>query len=247
MYDELINEDDDEGLDSKTFDYRIFFRKKQFEFHYPVTISADTIEHAPPTGEAPEWCELEFKQCPNCTLSPIWHKYCPLAVRLVPFVNLPKCNSFDQVDAEVIFDDKKITYDTSAQEAFSSLLGLVMATSGCPHTVFFKPMAWHHRPFSNQDETLFRACTTYLFSYFIHRRDKENVSQISFDILKGVYENIHTINVHIASRIQNYLKTDSAINAIVLLDLITNDLPIAIDEDLTELKKLFESHRLLFG
>jgi len=148
------------------------------------------------------------------------------------------------VHAEVEFDGMKTTYDTSAQEAFSSLLGLVMATSGCPHTEFFKPMAWYHRPFSTPDETMYRACTTYLFSHFVHQ-DKSQQT-LSFDFLKVVYQNIHTINVHIASRIQNYLETDSAINAIVLLDLITKDLPIAIDEDLDELKKMFSGHQRIY-
>jgi hypothetical protein len=146
----------------------------------------------------------------------------------------------------VEYEDKLISYDTSAQEAFSSLLGLIFATSGCPHTLFFKPMAWYHRPFSSGDETLFRACSTYLFSWFIHHRDQSDPKKISFETLKSVYQQIHTINVHIAARVQNFLKTDSAINAIVLLDLITKDLPIALDEDLTEMKHLFESHRPLF-
>lgn len=231
-------------IEEKTFHYNIFFKSSEFEFDYSVRITDENFEHDPPVGDVPEWCELEFKKCPNCTLSSIWHSHCPLAVRLIPFVKLPKCNSYDEVHAEVEFDDKKITYDTSAQEAFSSLLGLVMATSGCPHTSFFKPMAWYHRPFSSPEETMFRACTTYLFSYFIHKLEQQE--EVSFDALKVVYHNIHTINVNIAARIQNYLKTDSAINAIVLLDLITNDLPIAIDEDLSELKRLFLSHKTIF-
>ncbi len=230
--------------EEKSFHYKIFFKQRDFVFDYQVTIDDDRYEHDAPVTEVPDWCELEFKKCPNCPLSSIWHQYCPLAVRLVPFVQLPKCASYDEVSAEVHFDDKTIHYETSAQEAFSSLLGLVIATSGCPHTTFFKPMAWFHRPFSSPDETIFRACSTYLMSYFIHNNGINE--EFSFQVLKDIYQNIHTINVNIAARVQNYLKTDSAINAIVLLDLITNDLPIAIDEDLSEMKRLFESHKTLF-
>lgn len=231
--------------EEKTIRYQIFFRESEFMFDHTVTVTDDKIEHAAPASDIPDWCKLEYKQCPNCTLSPIWHKYCPLAVRLIPFVNLPKCNSYDEVNAEVTMESKSIQVDTSAQEAFSSLLGLVMATSGCPHTSFFKPMAWYHQPFSTPDETMYRVCTTYLFSNFLHKKGK-NMS-VSFDMLKLVYKNIHMINVHIAARIHSYSNTDSAVNAIVLLDLITKDLPIAVDEDLTELKKLFESHKTLFS
>lgn len=232
------------SAEEKTVRYQIFFKESEFMFDQTVVVADDKFEHAPPKGDIPEWCNLEYKQCPNCTLSGIWHKHCPLAVRLIPFVNLPECNSYDEVKVEVTMENKTVIADTSAQEAFSSLLGLVMATSGCPHTSFFKPMAWYHQPFSTPDETMYRVCTTYLFSLFLHKKGRS--INISFDMLKTIYKNIHMINVHIASRIHSYSKTDSAVNAIVLLDLITKDLPIAVDEDLNELKRLFESHKNLF-
>ena len=90
----------------------------------------------------------------------------------------------------------------------------------------------------------FKSPTTLLSLFFFHQGGSQQT--LSFDFLKVVYQNIHTINVHIASRIKNYLETDSAINAIVLLDLITKDLPIAIDEDLDELKKMFSSHQQIY-
>lgn len=232
------------STEKKSIRYQIFFKSQDYVFDQTIELNDDTYEHAAPEEDIPEWCRLEFKKCPNCTLNNIWHEYCPLAVRLIPFVKLPACNSYDDVRAEVTMDNKSVIAETSAQEAFSSLLGLVMATSGCPHTRFFKPMAWYHNPFSTPEETMYRACTTYLFSNFLHNR---NSKSLNFEALKKIYHNIHQINVHIASRIKNYSDTDSALNAIVLLDLITNDLPIAVDEDLTELKQLFESHKNLFN
>lgn len=233
------------STEEKTVRYQIFFTESEFLFDHTVVVADDKFEHPAPEGDIPEWCNLEYKQCPNCPLSGIWHKHCPLAVRLIPFVNLPECNSYDEVKVDVGMENKTVLAETSAQEAFSSLLGLVMATSGCPHTSFFKPMAWYHQPFSTPDETMYRVCTTYLFSLFLHKKGKS--INISFDMLKKLYTNIHMINVHIAARIHSYSKTDSAVNAIVLLDLITKDLPIAVDEDLSELKKLFDSHKHLFG
>ncbi|MAR92489.1 MAG: hypothetical protein SV765_07745 [Pseudomonadota bacterium] len=234
------------SIEHKSIRYQIFFKSRDYEFDQSVDLDDETYEHAAPAEEIPEWCNLEYKKCPNCTLSPIWHPHCPLAVRLIPFVKLPACNSYDEVRAEVTMQNKTVIAETSAQEAFSSLLGLVMATSGCPHTRFFKPMAWYHQPFSTPEETMYRACTTYLFSNFIHKGKNKN-KDFDFEALKRIYQNIHQINVHIAARIKNYSETDSALNAIVLLDLITNDLPIAVDEDLSELKKLFYSHRNLFN
>ncbi len=232
------------SAEEKNISYRIFFKSSDYVFEQSITLDDEKFEHPADEQDAPEWCNLEFKKCPNCTLDPIWHKQCPLAVRLIPFVNLPAIKSYDEVKAEVEMDSKSITCETSAQEAFSSLLGLVMATSGCPHTSFFKPMAWFHQPFSTPEETMYRACTAYLSSCVL--RGEISNEGVSFENLKLIYKNIHEINVHIASRIQNYSNTDSALNAIVLLDLITNDMPIAVDEDLTELKELFKTHSSLF-
>lgn len=233
------------SAEEKSIRYQIFFRKSDYVYDQTIEMTDEEYEHPAPDVDIPDWCELEFKKCPNCTLDNIWHKYCPLAVRLIPFVNLPACRSYDEVEARVEMDNRTVLCETSAQEAFSSLLGLVMATSGCPHTGFFKPMAWYHQPFSSPEETLYRVCTTYLFSYAMHKQNQKE--SMSFEELKQVYKNIHMINVNIAARIKNFSDTDSAINAIVLLDLITKDLPIAVDEDLSDLKQLFNSHKNLFS
>ncbi|MCG8537561.1 MAG: hypothetical protein MI808_20930 [Pseudomonadales bacterium] len=232
------------SAEEKTIKYEIFFKSSEYLFEHTVTLDDEKFEHTTEAEAAPEWCNLEYKQCPNCTLDPIWHKQCPLAVKLIPFVNLPAIKSYDEVKAQAEMESKTVITETSAQEAFSSLLGLVMATSGCPHTAFFKPLAWYHQPFSTPEETIYRACTAYLSSYVL--RGKFPRGEVTFDDLKLIYKNIHSINVHIAARIHNYSETDSALNAIVLLDLITKDLPIAVDEDLSELKELFKSHSNLF-
>ena len=231
--------------EQKSINYKIFFKDSDYAFEQTIALDDDQYEHPAPEEDVPEWCQLEYKKCPNCTLNPIWHKLCPLAVRLIPYVNLPSIKSYDEVTAVVEMDYRTVTAETSAQEAFSSLLGLVMATSGCPHTHFFKPMAWYHQPFATPEETMYRVCTTYLSSYVLTKKNRKG--DVSFEELKSIYKNIHTINVHIAQRIRNYSETDSAINAIVLLDLITKDLPLAVDEELSDLKLLFKSHINLFG
>lgn len=219
----------------KRFQYSIFFRNSEQHFNYTVELDPETLEHTAPEGNPPLWAELGYKQCPHCPLTPAQTPYCPLAVRVAPLVKVPKCKSYDPVQASVVIDEKRISTDTTAQEAFSSLLGLVMATSGCPHTNFFKPLAWYHQPFAPADETLFRVCASYLTSeYLLNNRKPADLSQ-----LKIVYDNMHTINVKIANRITYDVQTDSTLNAIVLLDLLTKDLPMAIDEGLNELTTLF--------
>lgn len=220
----------------KRFHYEIFFRNSDQRFEYIVELDPDTLEHAAPPGNAPLWAELSHKQCPHCPLKPETTPHCPLALRVAPLAKVPKCRSYDPVRAVVTQDDKRISIDTTAQEAFSSLLGLLMATSGCPHTHFFKPMAWYHQPFATADETLFRVCASHLIAEFLLR----NGQPPDLMALKTLYDNMHTINVKLASRLTYDVQTDSTLNAIVLLDLLTKDLPMAIDEGLNELHQLFE-------
>lgn len=232
----------------KRFHYEIFFRNNDQRFEYAVELDPDTLEHEAPANAAALWTELGYKQCPHCPLSVETTPHCPLALRVSPLTRVPKCKSYDPVRVVVTQDDKRISLDTTAQEAFSSLLGLIMPTSGCPHTSFFKPMAWYHQPFAAADETLFRVCASFLMQDFLLNKEPLNQpgnSQQPPDLqaLKTVYSNMHTINVKLASRLTYDVQTDSTLNAIVLLDLLTKDMPMAIDDGLNELRQLFGKSR----
>ena len=189
--------------------------------------------------DPPDWCRLDYKKCHNCPLNAKENPYCPLALRLIPFVEMESCVSYDHVLCRVTIEGKTIEKQTTAQEAFSSLIGLVMATSGCPHTKFFKPMAWFHQPFASEYETIMRACSNFLLTkYFAdeHKADKADL----FTELERIYEEIHQINIQVSKRIQRDSQGDSTLNAIVLLDIFTADLAHALEEDLAGLQRIFE-------
>lgn len=232
------------SVEKKSFHYRIFFKQSQDVFEQKIEFNNDQYVHPEPElDRTPNWCNLEYKQCPNCTLNAIWHKHCPLALRLTPLVELPHCTSYDKVSLEVVENDSTYRIDTTAQEALSSLLGLLVATSGCPHTQFFKPLAWFHQPFASNEETVYRVCSAFLMSSVVY---DQPLSETPFEALKEIYANMHLVNVHIASRIHNVLDTDSTVNAIVLLDLLTKDLPTMVDDDFVDLEWLFKCHRFFF-
>jgi hypothetical protein len=69
--------------------------------------------------------------------------------------------SYDTIRLDVTTRERFISQDTTAQRGISSLLGLLIATSGCPHTRFLRPMARHHLPFASCEETLYRAASMY--------------------------------------------------------------------------------------
>jgi len=120
-------------------------------------------------ADLPPWTRLECEQCANCPLSTADTEYCPMAVRLVPLIELfGKVRSYDEVTARVDSDERTVTKRTSVQRVLRSLMGLLSASSDCPHVDFLKPMAHFHLPFSTTEETVYRVVSTYLLAqYFL--------------------------------------------------------------------------------
>ncbi len=226
--------------EAKQITYEIDFDQKDDRFIYSVSLDLDSVEHPVAIDKPPQWCELDYKKCANCPLESSSQPYCPLALRLIPFVEMNSCVSYDQVNCKVSIDEKTIQKHTTAQEAFSSLIGLVMATSGCPHTSFFKTMAWFHQPFSSEHETIMRACSHFLLAKHLENKDSSAGNDL-FAELKTIYEEIHQINIQTSKRIQRDSLGDSALNAIVLLDIFTSDFAQALEEDLSTLKKIYQA------
>jgi hypothetical protein len=97
------------------------------------------------TADPPFWTELKFNQCGNCPLNSKKSPQCPAALQMVPAVDaLKELVSFDTVGVTVIQAERTIHAETTAQQAMSSVLGLIMATAGCPWTDRLRPMARFH-------------------------------------------------------------------------------------------------------
>ncbi len=190
-------------------------------------------------GEPPPWTRLEFHQCPNCPLEPETSPHCPLVVNLVRIVQrFSSIISFEAVTLEVITRERTVIQQTTAQRGVSSLMGLVIGASGCPHTDFFKPMARFHLPLATSQETVYRAAANYMLAqYFLHREGRP--ADLELSGLRRIYDNIHPVNVAIAHRLRAASQTDSPVNAIILLDLMTKVLPFALDASLEEVRALF--------
>ena len=188
----------------------------------------------------PEWTALDFYQCPHCPLSVTTHTHCPLAANLVYIINhLDTLHSYQQIRVKVVMKNRTITQDTTIQKGLSSLMGLVIATSGCPHTTFFKSMARFHLPLADEEETISRVTSMYLLAqYFLKNEGKP--ADFELKGLMELYGNMHIINKTIAMRLRAASKTDSTVNAIVLLDVFTFVLPLSIKTYLQEIRHLFD-------
>ena len=64
---------------------------------------------------------------------------------------------------------------------------------------------------------------------------------LELDGLKEIYANLKTINLAIAERFREGIKTDSSANAIIILDTFAQLVPYSIDEALEELRYLFDA------
>jgi hypothetical protein len=210
-----------------------------------VVVSLDKATLEPCAGDgasAPEWARLDFHQCPHCPLRADARPYCPLAVQLSGVTALcERLLSYDAVKLEVVSAERTITNHTTAQRAVSSLMGLIFATSGCPHTVFLKPMARFHLPFASEEETLFRASSMYLLAQYF--RGKRGLSSdLELAGLRTLYAALHQVNAAMAQRLRAIVSKDSAVNAVVLLDLLAKALPHSIAESLEEIRYPFEAY-----
>jgi hypothetical protein len=191
-------------------------------------------------ADPPFWTELKFSQCANCPLSVEEHKHCPAALQMAPAVeSLKALVSFDTVTVTVTQSERTVFAEISAQQALSSVLGLIMATAGCPWTDRLRPMARFHLPFASDAETVYRSVCMFLLA----RELLGAPGGLGFDTLEKLYENLHIVNRDMSRRLGAATKTDSGRNAMALLDTYTTSLPAALESSLGELKPLFGAWR----
>jgi hypothetical protein len=208
-----------------------------------LRLNAESIEIIDkPDKSLPPWTHLEFNQCPHCPLNSHTHPFCPVAQCLVPVVDrFDTILSHEHVNLQVVTAERTICLKTTAQRAISSLLGVIIPASGCPHAAFFKPMVRFHLPVANRQETLFRATGMYLMAqYFLEARGQAVDTELAG--LSKIYKNLNVVNVHIAERLRSFTRTDSSINAVIVLDVFTQTVPFVIDDHLEEIRYLFKPY-----
>lgn len=190
-------------------------------------------------SEYPDWTQLEYNQCIGCPLTSEDYLYCPLAVNLVPIIYWCKdLVSYDEVDVTIISAEREVRAHTSLQRAISSLLGLLMSSSACPKMKFLRPLARFHLPLATHEETIFRAVSATLLKKHFNGSEK-NAEPLNE--LKQQYKELQNLNRFIAERIRGAIKYDAAVNAIVLLDVLSKQVSFSIDDSLQQIRYLFEN------
>lgn len=150
--------------------------------------------------------------------------------------------SYENTSIKVVTKDRIYFKDATFQEGVRSLLGLVMPYSGCPFFAKLIPMARFHLPFSNIEETQFRVIGMYLFAQFLKKK-KGLETDWDMKYLIDIYMNIREINRKICDYIRSKSFQDASINAIIILDILADQVIFSIDEmEFEYFENLFSSY-----
>lgn len=209
-------------------------------FKYDISEDSIALVNDPPE-DLPDWTELGFYKCMNCPLDSEQISHCPAASFFVPVVD-----KFRSVEPGVVMEvetnvaGRRIIQKAEAQRAIGSIIGLLFACSGCPHTVYFRPMVRYHVPLSTGNETMMRAASMFtLAQYFKYKNGEE--PDMELNGLKKIYEELQVVNRTMAERLQAGDGTGTSVNAMILLDMYSKTMPCEIEDSLKDLQHLFRS------
>lgn len=191
----------------------------------------------------PQWAQLDFFKCSNCTLDEQCNQFCPIAVNLAALIkHFANLVSYEEVDVLIETTERSYIKRTAVQKSVSSLIGIIMVTSGCPVMETLKPMVRFHLPFATAEETMFRVISMYLFAqYFLNKRGRNPDWELRN--LTGIYNDIRIVNKCFCKRLTNINIKDSSINALVILDNFAKLVTFSINEDmLDEIEQLFSAY-----
>lgn len=217
------------GTDDEKISYRMGLDEKDFTYHcYEKESSAMN-----------QWAALDFHQCRNCTLDSNTHPLCPIARNLNNVVNFFR-DTPSTKKAVVIIKTKDRTYakKCSVQDGLFPIFGLIMASSGCPHMEFLKPLARFHLPFSSVEETFFRVSSMHLLKEYLKKEKYRLSEDISLDGLLACYREVEVVNQGILQRINSLSEVDANKNALIILNSFAQIIGIRLSNNLGALNDL---------
>lgn len=189
-----------------------------FQLHdREVVFNVETEPHGLETGEEfPDWARLEHRQCACCPLKTSDCKYCPVATRMHGLLEAFSENeSTERVQVTVETSERNYSNECDLQVGINSLMGLMMATSGCPVLKELGAMASFHIPFCSTRQTLHRTVGSYLTKqYFVQLQGGEPDWELKH--LKELYGVLEGLNQDFSKRIQDSSRSDAVSNAVIM-------------------------------
>ena len=193
-------------------------------------------------AKPPQWAALENHKCSNCPLKSEQHAYCPAALNLAKLVD--ECNEldlFDTVKLVVKTNDRAVVVSATVQKALGSFIGLLMATSDCPHASYFRPLARFHLPLANEAETIYRAVTAYAMAQFV-RRQAGMEGAVTLDGLSDIYSSLEIVNTGLSARLKTAGKDGAIAKSLMEWDVFSGMFPMRAEEVMEKMRPLFASY-----
>ena len=185
----------------------------------------------------PEWIRLGYKQCAHCPLNEDEVPVCPLARAIKPLVDFSAhLVSYQEVAVEIEMEGRTIRVEGALQRGLSSLMGLIIPTSGCPVTSVLRPLARYHLPNAGRQETNFRVFS----SFFLACQLADPPCDKPIEKVLAIYKELHQLNESVANRMRAAVQQDSSVNALIILDAFTLFVPMEVDDSLAEIRHFLE-------
>jgi hypothetical protein len=184
----------------------------------------------------PAWTALEQNRCPHCPLPATPGAVCPAAADLVPVVSrFSALASFVRAEVSVLSPEREVRKQTDVQTALSGLMGLILASSGCPILRRLRPLAQTHLPFTPQSETLYRVAAMHLFGCFLRGEPA------SLDGLRHFFQDLDELDQAFAERLRVAAEKDASLNALLMLHARALMVSLSLDEGLKQIRRWFEA------
>jgi len=210
----------------------LFRLKKGGEQRFVVDLNRPAARAA---DGLPGWTALAQNTCPHCPLPQTAGAICPAAADLVPVVDrFSALASVEGAEVSVITAEREVLKRTDVQTALSGLMGLILATSGCPILSRLRPLAQTHLPFLTETEMVYRMAAMQLFGCFLRGEPA------SFDGLRHFFADIDTLDQAFAERLRIAAEKDASLNALMVLHARAMIASLSIDQQLDRIRGWFE-------
>lgn len=204
-------------------------------FRFEIRPDRPSTSHPVGLSEA-EWTLLSFQRCPGCPLAEAQHRHCPAALDVQAIAaTFRDLVSYEMTRVEVTTPERTSVKHCDVQTGLRALMGLVMATSGCPVLSKLKGLAHFHLPFATVEETTFRTVSLYLLrQYFVHRDG--GIPDLALRGLLEYYEQLQDLDRAFGNRLRSASARDANLNAINSLFFLAAAVAMSLDEQLETLR-----------
>ncbi len=180
----------------------------------------------------PSWAKLDNNRCPNCKLDLKENEFCPIAKNLTGVVKMfQNSDSSEKVEVTLKSNDRIYIKQTTIQRGLSSLIGIIMTTSGCTILDKLRPLVRYHLPLASLDETRFRVISMYLIAQY-YREENGLEPDWKLNDLSKIYAEIQIVNKFFCDRLISMKMEDASINALTILNCFANYIPFSLSENL---------------